>query len=253
MLLAGAAVAALNSQRWPLPAAVCLVLNRRAACPAPAPCRWGGAVFPIREGVPPRVKRRVCAPDPFQQVPAPPPLPASFCPPPPCPRIFVPSRTPAHLVRAPPLRLRCRSGWCLLWTQCTTGSRWRSGAAAPAAAASASQACSRALHATWTPTEWWKRWSTACGSRWAQPQWGRGRGGGAGGLGAPRNERVGGRAKCWFCFAPLQGYNEFSLLSLSCSDYLSLPAVGIEIKNRLKDENVSLSLPSQARQAQLGA
>lgn len=41
------------------------------------------------------------------------------------------------------------------------------------------------------------------------------------------------------------GYNEFSLLSLSCSDYLSLPAVGMEIKNRLKDENISLSLPSQ--------
>jgi radical SAM family uncharacterized protein/radical SAM-linked protein len=41
------------------------------------------------------------------------------------------------------------------------------------------------------------------------------------------------------------GYNEFSLLSLSCSDYLSLPAVGMEIKNRLKDENVTLSLPSQ--------
>lgn len=41
------------------------------------------------------------------------------------------------------------------------------------------------------------------------------------------------------------GYNEFSLLSLSCSDYLSLPAVGMDIKNRLKDENISLSLPSQ--------
>ena len=41
------------------------------------------------------------------------------------------------------------------------------------------------------------------------------------------------------------GYNEFSLLSLSCSDYLSLPSVGMEIKNRLKDENISLSLPSQ--------
>lgn len=41
------------------------------------------------------------------------------------------------------------------------------------------------------------------------------------------------------------GYNEFSLLSLSCSDYLALPAVGTEIKNRLKDENISLSLPSQ--------
>ncbi|MGB3533276.1 MAG: TIGR03960 family B12-binding radical SAM protein [Microcoleaceae cyanobacterium] len=41
------------------------------------------------------------------------------------------------------------------------------------------------------------------------------------------------------------GHNEFSLLSLSCSDYLALPAVGMEIKNRLKDKNVSLSLPSQ--------
>jgi radical SAM family uncharacterized protein/radical SAM-linked protein len=41
------------------------------------------------------------------------------------------------------------------------------------------------------------------------------------------------------------GYNEFSLLSLSCSDYLALPAVGVEIKNRLKAENISLSLPSQ--------
>jgi len=41
------------------------------------------------------------------------------------------------------------------------------------------------------------------------------------------------------------GYNEFSLLSLSCSDYLALPAVGIEIKNRLQEDNVSLSLPSQ--------
>ncbi|BAY26230.1 radical SAM domain-containing protein [Calothrix sp. NIES-2100] len=41
------------------------------------------------------------------------------------------------------------------------------------------------------------------------------------------------------------GYNEFSLLSLSCSDYLSLPAVGMEIKNRLKNENITLTLPSQ--------
>ncbi|MEA5462248.1 TIGR03960 family B12-binding radical SAM protein [Leptothoe sp. PORK10 BA2] len=41
------------------------------------------------------------------------------------------------------------------------------------------------------------------------------------------------------------GYDEFSLLSLSCSDYLALPAVGVEVKNRLKHDNVSLSLPSQ--------
>ncbi len=41
------------------------------------------------------------------------------------------------------------------------------------------------------------------------------------------------------------GYNEFSLLSLSCSDYLALPAVGLEIRNRLKNENIALTLPSQ--------
>lgn len=41
------------------------------------------------------------------------------------------------------------------------------------------------------------------------------------------------------------GYSEFSLLSLSCSDYLALPAVGTEIKNRLQQENITLSLPSQ--------
>jgi len=41
------------------------------------------------------------------------------------------------------------------------------------------------------------------------------------------------------------GHNEFSLLSLSCSDYLSLPAVGMEIKNRLQHENITLALPSQ--------
>jgi radical SAM superfamily enzyme YgiQ (UPF0313 family) len=41
------------------------------------------------------------------------------------------------------------------------------------------------------------------------------------------------------------GYNEFSLLSLSCSDWLSLPAVGLRIKNELADSNVGLSLGSQ--------
>jgi radical SAM family uncharacterized protein/radical SAM-linked protein len=41
------------------------------------------------------------------------------------------------------------------------------------------------------------------------------------------------------------GYKEFSLLSLSCSDYLALPAVGIEIRNRLQTDNISLLLPSQ--------
>ena len=41
------------------------------------------------------------------------------------------------------------------------------------------------------------------------------------------------------------GYADFSLLSLSCSDYLALPAVGVELRNRLADHNVSLTLPSQ--------
>jgi hypothetical protein len=52
----------------------------------------------------------------------------------------------------------------------------------------------------------------------------------------------------------LTGYNEFSLLSLSCSDYLALPSVGLQIKNELGDEQVSLSLPSQRidRWARLG-
>lgn len=43
------------------------------------------------------------------------------------------------------------------------------------------------------------------------------------------------------------GYNEFSLLSLSCSDWLSLPSVGIQLKNELAQEGeaISLSLGSQ--------
>ncbi len=41
------------------------------------------------------------------------------------------------------------------------------------------------------------------------------------------------------------GYSDFSLLSLSCSDYLSLPAVGVELRNQLFDKNVTLQLPSQ--------
>ncbi|MEM8717610.1 MAG: B12-binding domain-containing radical SAM protein, partial [Cyanobacteria bacterium P01_G01_bin.4] len=41
------------------------------------------------------------------------------------------------------------------------------------------------------------------------------------------------------------GYDEFSLSSLSCSDYLSLPAVGAELHNRLGSTHINLSLPSQ--------
>ena len=35
------------------------------------------------------------------------------------------------------------------------------------------------------------------------------------------------------------GYSDFSLLSLSCSDYLALPAVGVELRNRLADQTVT--------------
>jgi radical SAM family uncharacterized protein/radical SAM-linked protein len=41
------------------------------------------------------------------------------------------------------------------------------------------------------------------------------------------------------------GYDEFSLSSLSCSDYLSLPAVGSQLHSRFRDQHISLSLPSQ--------
>ncbi len=41
------------------------------------------------------------------------------------------------------------------------------------------------------------------------------------------------------------GYSDFSLLSLSCSDYLSLPSVGVELRNRLSKKNITLQLPSQ--------
>ena len=41
------------------------------------------------------------------------------------------------------------------------------------------------------------------------------------------------------------GYSDFSLLSLSCSDYLALPAVGVELRNKLSKKNVTLQLPSQ--------
>ncbi len=41
------------------------------------------------------------------------------------------------------------------------------------------------------------------------------------------------------------GYSDFSLLSLSCSDYLSLPSVGVKLRNRLSSKNVTLQLPSQ--------
>lgn len=41
------------------------------------------------------------------------------------------------------------------------------------------------------------------------------------------------------------GYSDFSLLSLSCSDYLSLPEVGVRLRNKLNEKNITLQLPSQ--------
>lgn len=41
------------------------------------------------------------------------------------------------------------------------------------------------------------------------------------------------------------GFSEFSLLSLSCSDWLSLPSVGIQLKNEFQSQNIALSLGSQ--------
>ncbi|KAI3428063.1 hypothetical protein D9Q98_006447 [Chlorella vulgaris] len=130
-----------------------------------APAGWGGAVFPIKEGVPARIKRRVCAPDPFQQIG------------------LVPYVTTVHDRLTVEIRRGCTRG-CRF---CQPGMLTR-----PARDVEPSKVVDAVEH----------------GMR-------------------------------------LTGYNEFSLLSLSCSDYLALPSVGIQIKNRLKDENVSLSLPSQ--------
>jgi radical SAM superfamily enzyme YgiQ (UPF0313 family) len=130
-----------------------------------APAGWGGAVFPIKEGVPPRIRRRVCAPDPFQQI----------------------GLTPYVDTVHNRLTVEIRRG-------CTRGCRFCQPGMLTRPARDVEP--EKVVEAV----EWGMRTT---------------------------------------------GYNEFSLLSLSCSDYLSLPAVGIEIKNRLQKENVSLSLPSQ--------
>ena len=138
--------------------------------PPPPPAflhRWGGAVFPVREGVPARVTRRVCAPDPFQQLG------------------LVPYVQTVHDRLTVEIRRGCTRG-CRF---CQPGMLTR-----PARDVAPEKVVDAVEH----------------GMR-------------------------------------LTGYNEFSLLSLSCSDYLALPSVGIQIKNRLKDDNVALSLPSQVR------
>lgn len=130
-----------------------------------APPGFGGSVYPIKEGVPSRVQRRVCAPDPFQQIG------------------LVPFVDTVHNRLTVEIRRGCTRG-CRF---CQPGMLTR-----PARDVDPDRVVDAVEH--------------------------------------------GMRAT---------GYNEFSLLSLSCSDYLSLPSVGIQIKNRLKNENVSLSLPSQ--------
>ena len=130
-----------------------------------APRGWGGAVFPIREGVPERPRRRVATPDPMLQVG------------------LVPYVETIHDRMTIEIRRGCTRG-CRF---CSPGMLTR-----PARDVNPElvvQAVEEGIRKT--------------------------------------------------------GYNEFSLLSLSCSDYLALPAVGLEIKNRLKDQNVTLSLPSQ--------
>ena len=125
-----------------------------------APKGWGGAVFPTREGVPPRCLRRVADPDPSMQIG------------------LVPYVSTVHDRLTVEIRRGCTRG-CRF---CQPGMLTRPARDVPPE--KVIEAVERGMRDT--------------------------------------------------------GYNEFSLLSLSCSDYLALPSVGLEIKNRLKDENLSL-------------
>ena len=203
-------------------AASSLTLCSASFRPAPVDgCSWGGAVFPIREGVPERIQRRVCAPDPFQQIG------------------LVPFVDTVHNR----LTVEIRRG-------CTRGCRCARLASQPAGRAGGAWEGGAALRARLLPVANNRgqpppspaarlpprRHTPAC--RFCQP----------GMLTRPARDVEPSRVVDAVEHGMrLTGYNEFSLLSLSCSDYLSLPSVGIQIKNRLKDENVALSLPSQVR------
>ncbi|GLC42030.1 hypothetical protein PLESTB_001060800 [Pleodorina starrii] len=130
-----------------------------------APEGFGGSVVPVVEGVPSRIKRRTCQPDPFQQIG------------------LVPYVETVHDRMTVEIRRGCTRG-CRF---CQPGMLTRP--ARDVDPERVVEAVSDGLRKT--------------------------------------------------------GYKEFSLLSLSCSDYLALPAVGLAIKNRMQEEGVVLSLPSQ--------
>ncbi|GIL66252.1 hypothetical protein Vafri_19868 [Volvox africanus] len=130
-----------------------------------APRGFGGSVVPVVEGVPHRIKRRTCQPDPFQQIG------------------LVPYVETVHDRMTVEIRRGCTRG-CRF---CQPGMLTRP--ARDVDPERVVEAVSDGLRKT--------------------------------------------------------GYKEFSLLSLSCSDYLALPAVGLSIKNRMQEEGVILSLPSQ--------
>lgn len=128
---------------------------------------WGGAVFPIVDGVPARIQRRVAPPDPLAQAG----------------RTLVPYVATVHDRLSVEIRRGCTRG-CRF---CQPGMLTRPARDVPPEEVIA--AAEAGVRST--------------------------------------------------------GYTDFSLLSLSCSDYLALPSVGLELRTRLQSLNISLQLPSQ--------